>query len=114
MNRVSRRHAGWTVPILAALVLGAACDRAQPERVRSPETRAVEARAGDFLEYYEHVLRLAKEHATEPDSFRVALDALPGSHLSDEEWQAWVAPYTDDPVAFADRVESVLADLAGS
>ncbi|MBZ0270199.1 hypothetical protein K8I85_18760, partial [bacterium] len=57
--------------------------------------RAVEERVGGtFLDYYTEVVRLSRQYGAEPDSFRAALDALPGSHLSEEEWTAWTAPYT--------------------
>ena len=99
---------------LLALVAGAtACARDEPPPPKDPETLAVEAEAGPFLEYYETVVRLARRHAAHPESFRVAVDSLPGTHLSDEEWEAWTRPWREDPEALADRIEDVLADLAG-
>lgn len=95
------------------LALGAAwpgCEGKGP--VRSPETLAVEEKAGDFLDYYETVLELSRRHAAWPDSFRAALDSLPGSHLTDEEWKAWTAPYREDPSRMADRLEDVIARLS--
>ncbi|MGQ0720957.1 MAG: hypothetical protein ACT4PE_05195 [Candidatus Eiseniibacteriota bacterium] len=94
---------------LAALAVFGCSER---EPARTPETLAVEARAGDFLDYYAEVLRLARVHSAAPDSFRAALDALPGSHLTDEEWDAWTAPYQDDPGKLADRLERVIAELS--
>jgi hypothetical protein len=91
-------------------VAAGACADAEPQR--SPETLAAERKAGDFLDYYEEVLRLARRHAAFPDSFRTALDSLPGTHLTDEEWQAWTEPYRDDPGRLADRLEDVIADLS--
>ncbi|MEZ5066133.1 MAG: hypothetical protein R3B81_15475 [bacterium] len=76
---------------------------------RSPETLAAEEKAGDFLAYYDAVVTLSRRYATEPDSFRVHLDALPGSRLTDAEWAAWTAPYRDAPRALADRLESAIA-----
>ena len=66
-----------------------------------------------FLDYYEDVTRLARRYAADADSFRIGLDALPGSHLSDEEWSAWTAPYEEEPGRLAERIEQVLTDLAG-
>src|SRR5262245_36108536 len=79
-----------------AAILAAGCD-ARKSTAKSSETIAVENRAGDFLEYYGEVLRLSQEYAAHPDSFRAAIDSLPGSHLTEEEWNAWIAPYRDDP-----------------
>jgi hypothetical protein len=97
---------------LFALAALAVFGCAQREPARTQETLTVEARAGDFLDYYAEVLRLARVHTAAPDSFRAALDALPGSHLTDEEWDAWTAPYRDDPEKLADRLERVIADLS--
>ena len=74
--------------------------------------RAIDRKTGStFLDYYEQVVRLAQRHSAYPDSFRVALDALPGSHLTDEEWAAWVAPYTEDPYPVTERLEEVITTL---
>jgi hypothetical protein len=74
--------------------------------------RAVDRKAGStFLDYYAEVLRLAQRYNAQPDSFRIALDALPGSHLTDGEWKAWTAPYARDPEPLAQRIEKVIADL---
>jgi hypothetical protein len=100
--------------LLFALAALAASGCAEREPARAPETLAVEARAGDFLDYYAEVLRLARVHAAKPDSFRAALDALPGSHLTDEEWEAWTAPYREDPGNMADRLERVIAELSAA
>jgi hypothetical protein len=88
----------------------AACDSGK-STAKSPETIAVEERAGDFLEYYGEVLRLSQEFAAHPDSFRAAIDSLPGSHLTEEEWEAWIAPYRDDPREISDRLEKIIAGL---
>jgi hypothetical protein len=99
----------FALALFTALAAPGCAERAP---VRTAETVAVEERAGDFVDYYAEVLRLAKVHAAAPDSFRAALDALPGSHLSDEEWAAWTAPYREDSEQLADRLEKVIADLA--
>ena len=70
-----------------------------------------EKRAGDFLDYYAEVLRLSQEYAAHPDSFRAALDSLPGSHLTEKEWDVWIAPYRDDPRTTSDRLEKIIAGL---
>lgn len=72
----------------------------------------MEAKAGDFADYWAEVLRLARRHAAHPDSFRTALDALPGSHLTDEEWAAWTAPYEAAPHHLADALEEAIATVA--
>jgi hypothetical protein len=77
---------------------------------RSPETLAVEETAGDFIDYYGTVLHLATRYSSHPDSFRAALDSLPGSHLTDEQWEAWTAPYREHPDKLADRLEEKLAE----
>lgn len=109
-----RKRAGLWASAAAALLLAlggaAACGPGEP--VRSAQTLAVEEKAGDFLDYYEEVLRLARRYTAYPDSFQTALDALPGSHLSDEEWEAWTAPYREDAAGMAMRLEAVIADLA--
>lgn len=106
------RH--WLVLLGACGALGAssACDAPEPAPVRSEETRAVEAEAGDFLDYYDEVLSLARTYAAQPDSFRAALAELPGSHLTEEQWDAWTEPYADDPVHLASHIEALLAKLA--
>lgn len=100
--------------IALAALLGtvplAACGPDPP--ARSPETLAVEERAGDFLDYYEEVLRLSRRYTAHPDSFQTALNGLPGTHLTDEEWEAWTAPYREDAETVATRLEAVIADLA--
>jgi hypothetical protein len=98
--------------LAAALLLLAGADCREPETVRSPATLAAEEKAGNFLDYYEEVLMLSRRHAASPDSFRAALDALPGSHLSEREWQAWTAPYELDAGPLAERLEEVIADLS--
>jgi hypothetical protein len=105
-------HPKTFAPALAfALLAALGCAEERPPR--SLETLAVEERAGDFLDYYEEVLHLARRYGAAPDSFRTALEALPGSHLTDAEWDAWTAPYRDDPGALADRLEEVIAELSG-
>ena len=112
--------AGAIAPMLMlALMLAPAstlvgCGGDAPEPIaKSPATLAAEEKAGDFLDYYENVTRLARRYAADADSFRIGLDALPGSHLSDEEWSAWTAPYEEEPGRLAERIEQVLTDLAG-
>ncbi len=104
--------AARAVLAVAALAGAVGCGPAARPEPRSAETRAVEARAGDFAAYWAEVLRLARRHAAHPDSFRIALDALPGSHLTDEEWAAWTAPYAEDPGALADSLEAAIATVA--
>jgi len=103
---------GLAFAALAALgtVLAGGCG-SQRETAKSPQTIEVEKRAGDFLDYYGEVLRLSQEYAAHPDSFRAALDSLPGSHLSEKEWEAWIAPYRDDPREISERLEKIIADL---
>jgi hypothetical protein len=112
--RVARGAAvarGALLALVALVALGAA-DCREPETPRSPETIAVEEKAGSFLDYYEEVLTLARRHAAHPDSFRAALDSLPGSHLTDEEWRAWTAPYETDAAALAERLEKTIGELS--
>jgi len=97
----------WALLVAA----GAGCARGDTTLERSPATLAVEEVAGDFLDYYAIVLRLSARYSAEPDSFRAALDSLPGSHLTDEEWDAWTAPYREHPALLADRLEEVIAEL---
>ena len=104
-----------TVAIAALLinVAGLAAAACAPEApVKSPETLAVEEKAGDFLDYYEEVLRLSKRFTAQPYSFQAALNELPGTHVTDEEWEAWTRPHRDDAVDLALRLEAVIADLA--
>jgi len=97
---------------LAAAGLVASCKEAEADR--GPETIAVEEKAGDFLDYHAEVLRLAQAYSASPDSFKAALDSLPGSHLTDEEWEAWTEPYREQPGLLADRLEQIIADLSTS
>jgi len=92
----------------AALAGGCESPKAAP---KSPQTIEVEKRAGDFLDYYGEVLHLSQEYAAHPDSFRAAIDSLPGSHLNEKEWEAWIAPYRDDPRQVSERLEKIIADL---
>jgi hypothetical protein len=94
----------------AVIVIAAGCGR-EGVVERSPETLAVEETAGDFIDYYGTVLHLATRYASHPDSFRAALDSLPGSHLTDEQWAAWTAPYREHPSLLADRLEEKLAEV---
>jgi hypothetical protein len=106
---VLRKAAG----ILAWGILLAAggCRDVAPE-VRSPETLAVEEKAGSFLDYYEAVLLASRRYSASPDSFRAFVDSLPGSHLTDEEWEAWTAPYERDAGPLAERLEEVIGELS--
>lgn len=110
MGRIGRRAGVVALALFASGAGGSGCDREGP--VRSGETLAVQEKAGDFLDYYEAVLELSRRHAAWPDSFRAALDSLPGSHLTDEEWEAWTEPYREDPSRMADRLEEVIARLS--
>ena len=94
---------------LGFLALGA-CER-EGVVERTPETLAVEEVAGDFLDYYDAVLHMSRRYSAHPDSFRAAVDSLPGSHLTDEQWEAWTAPYREHPNLLADRLEEVIAEL---
>ena len=108
MNTFTR--AAVLVSLAALLATLAGCET-KPAAPKAPETIEVEKRAGDFLDYYGEVLRLSHEYAAHPDSFRAALDSLPGSHLSEKEWEAWIAPYRDDPRVVSERLEKVIAGL---
>lgn len=113
-SRATASVRGFALAFAALAALGAAlaggCEspKAAP---KSPQTIEVEKRAGDFLDYYGEVLRLSQEYAAHPDSFRTAIDSLPGSHLSEKEWEAWIAPYRDDPRKVSERLEKIIADL---
>jgi hypothetical protein len=98
--------------VVAMLVAGGFAACSEPRPPRAPETVAVERKAGDFADYYAEVLRLATRHASDPDSFRAALDALPGSHLSEAEWRAWAAPYGETPGELATKLEEAIATVA--
>jgi hypothetical protein len=109
MNRARTASALVSLAVLtAALAAGCESRKTMP---KSAETLAIEKRAGDFLDYYGEVLRLSQAYAAHPDSFRAALDSLPGSHLSEKEWDAWIAPYRDDPRTTSDRLEKIIAGL---
>jgi hypothetical protein len=101
--------------VLVALVLAnGGCVGSRDPLEKTPETVAVEEKAGDFLAYYAEVLRLARRYAAEPDSFQTALGALPGSHLTEDEWKAWTEPYREHPERLADHLEEVIANLSTS
>jgi hypothetical protein len=95
--------------MVAACALGA-CDREPSAPPKTPDTIEVEREAGDFLDYYSEVLRLAQAHSASPDSFRAALDQLPGTHLDPKQWEAWTRPYRDDPKHLAERLEKIIAE----
>jgi hypothetical protein len=110
-----RRAASPALLFLALLGIHSwllACSGSEVGPLRSRETRAVEEIAGDFLDYYARVLLLAKRHSANPDSLRAALDSLPGTHLSEEQWEAWTKPFRDDPEKLADRLEEVITALS--
>lgn len=97
---------------IAVVALGAGCS--DDDHVeRTPETQAVEEIAGDFLDYYQELLHLSNRYSSHPDSFQAAVDSLPGSHLTEEQWDAWTAPYRDHPALLASRLEGVMAELRG-
>lgn len=98
--------------LTGVLLVLAGCFGEPGTPAKSPETLAVEATAGDFIDYYDEVLNLARTHAAEPDSFRAALDRLPGSHLTEQEWEAWTRPYRQEPDALADRLEKAIAEMS--
>ena len=95
---------------MAVVALGVGCSGDDTVE-RSPETQAIDVIAGDFLDYYEELLYLSNLYSAHPDSFQAAVDSLPGSHLSDEQWEAWTAPYREHPDQLADRLEQVMAEL---
>jgi hypothetical protein len=97
--------------ILAATGSGCRNGEHPPAPDKSPEALAVERKAGDFLDYYEEVIVLSRRHAAHPDSFQIALEALPGSNLTVEEWEAWTEPYRDDPRLLTLRLETTIANL---
>jgi len=98
--------------LLAAATASAGCGDREPAAPKSAATLAVEAEAGDFADYYAEVIRLSRRHAAHPDSFRAALDALPGTHLTDPQWDAWVAPYEHRPGELAARLEEAISTVA--
>lgn len=101
--------------VMVTLVLAnGGCVGSRDPSEKTPETVAVEQKAGDFLAYYAEVLRLARRYAAEPDSFQIALGALPGSHLAEDEWKAWTEPYREHPERLADHLEEVIANLSTS
>ncbi len=106
----NRRSAAGAIVLAIWVGLGPGCGADEAPIAKSPQTLAIEKEAGDFLDYYAEVLRLAQEHAAEPDSFRIALDALPGTHLDEEAWSVWTQPYRDDPRRFSDRLERIIAE----
>ena len=101
------------LPIWLGAGLLAGClgdDSPQADRNTRRAARAVEERVGGtFLDYYTEVLSLATRYGAQPDSFRAALDAHPGSHLTDEEWAAWTAPYAEDADHLMERLSEVTA-----
>jgi hypothetical protein len=110
-----RRWAVVLGTLALVLILGAGVftRRSQDGGARRTEaTAAVEAKAGDFADYWAEVLKLSRRYGASPDSFRAGLDALRGSHLTDAEWAAWVAPYRDAPDKLAAKMESTLAATA--
>lgn len=110
MKRFLLRAAATAAVTSLLAAAGSGCE--EPAPVRSPETLAVEAKAGSFLDYYEEILTLSRRYAAFPDSFQAAVDSLPGSHLTDEEWEAWTTPYVDDAGPLAERLEKVIAELS--
>ena len=113
--RTGRFRATTAALALGGLMLAALAACSDEEGGALPrkdaDTRAVEEQVGDFVDYYDSVLRLARQYAAYPDSFRAGLDSLPGSHLSEEDWEAWPRPYRDDPAALHERLETVIANL---
>lgn len=97
--------------LLLATLTACSGDESGAPPSKDADTRAVEENVGDFVDYYDSVLRLARQYAAYPDSFRAGLDSLPGSHLSEEDWEAWTRPYRDDPGALHERLETVIANL---
>jgi hypothetical protein len=97
------------VLVIAGTVLAARNVRKDPAKSR--DTLAVEAKAGDFADYWAEVLKLSRRYIARPDSFRIALEALPGSQLSEAEWNAWVEPYHKDPLRLAGKIERAMAEM---
>ena len=105
-----RRSVARVLFVIAMAVALGACGRGAGV-VRSKETIAAEAKAGDFADYWAEVVRLSRRHAAHPDSFRAAIDALPGTHLTDAEWDAWIAPYRARPGDLASRLEQTMTEM---
>lgn len=105
--------AGVRAVLVASALLVGGC---APKSEVDPEVRAaaqiVEEKAGPFLDYYAQVVDLAHRHRAEPDSFRIGLEALPGTQLSEAEWKAWTAPYEQDPQPLVTRLEEMIAGLS--
>lgn len=97
---------------IAAALLLPACRGRDGTPPRDAAALAVEAKAGRFPDYWAEVLRLSRRYAAHPDSFRAALDALPGSHLTDEEWKAWTAPWETAPGKVAGSLEEAISTVA--
>ena len=107
IRSAARGTARWIVAIVIASALVACGRRAE----KSPATVAAEKKAGDFADYWAEVVRLSRRHVAHPDSFRAALDSLPGTHLTDAEWEAWIAPYRAHPGKLASKLEETMAEV---
>jgi hypothetical protein len=103
----------WIVALLGGALAACGRDDGPPvDPATRQAARAVEERVGGtFLDYYTEVVRLSRLYGAEPDSFRAALDSLPGSHLSDDDWAAWTAPYAGDLERLVDRLDEATAGL---
>ena len=104
-------RAGWALVPLALATGACQEEDGPPAPQKSPEALAVEAKAGDFLAYYQEVIVLSRRHAAHPDSFQIAIRELPGSQLTVEEWEAWTEPYRDDARLLTVRLETTIANL---
>lgn len=100
----------WIIGVVAVI---AGCGRLEGNPARSTETAEVERKAGDFADYWVEVLRLSRRHSAHPDSFAAALRQLPGSQLTEEEWEAWTKPYREDPRGLAAKLEEAMSTTAG-
>lgn len=100
--------------VIAAVALLVGCGERGSRGAESAETIAVEKKAGDFADYWAEVVQLSRRHAAHPDSFRAAIDSLPGTHLTDEEWEAWVAPHRERPGELATKLERTMAEITAN
>lgn len=107
----SRLAGRRTVRLIVAVVIVSALGACGRRAEKSPATLAAEKKAGDFADYWAEVVRLSRRHVAHPDSFRAAVDSLPGTHLTDAEWEAWIAPYRDHPGKLASKLEETMAEV---
>jgi hypothetical protein len=101
-----------TATLLAvASILHAGCGPLEGRPAKTSATAEVERKVGDFADYWAEVVRLSRTYSAHPDSFAAALKELPGSRLTEEEWEAWTKPYRDDPRGLAVKLEDAMATV---